>query len=423
MARSKVSARAFIAGLFALAVFAVIFFVAFTAQQARLPWQEPTRLAADFQDVGQLQVGSEVRENGQFAGKVAAITYVDGHPRVTMELSNDALPMYRDGYAGIWDQSSLAQKFVELRVGTEASGLLGNDVLPMRQTESTHDLTTVLDVFDPPTRSALGNAFRQLGGAVGYGPGFHDFLGGLPGYEQDVRTISVTLASARTDLPGLLRSTDRVASRFAGREQQLGELLRNLDVTLRAFGTDNAEPLGATITKLPGTLRTARGALDAADQPLADLATATGDLRSGSDALGNATPDVRGVFREAEKPFGHTPDFSDDAKPAVNDLKDTFSDLRPFVPRLGKGLKSAERPLAYLKGYRVDLGTFFTDVDGLIRSHEGWTHHFRAIAAMPTLTSLSNLPINDSEQAYLKPGEVYFKRDKNGAFIPGDPGN
>jgi phospholipid/cholesterol/gamma-HCH transport system substrate-binding protein len=331
--------------------------------------------------------------------------------------------MYRDGYAGIWDQSSLAQKFVELRVGTAASGLLGDDVLPISQTESTHDLTTVLDVFDPPTRAALGNAFRQLGGAAGYGPGLHSFLAGWPGYLQDAQTITVTLASARTDLPGLLRSTDRVASRFTGREQQLGELLRQLDVTLRAFGTDNAEPLAATITKLPGTLRTARGALDAADPPLADLASATGDLRSGSGALGDATPDVRGVFREAQTPFGHTPDFSDEAKPALNDLKDTFSDLRPFVPRLGNGLKSAERPLTYLKPYRVDLGTFFTDVDGLIRGHEGWTHQFRAAVAMPTLTSLSNLPINDSTKAYVAPGEVLTVRDKNGAFIPGDPGN
>jgi phospholipid/cholesterol/gamma-HCH transport system substrate-binding protein len=340
-----------------------------------------------------------------------------------MELSSDATPMYRDGYAGIWDQSALAQKYVELRAGTPASGLLGNDVLPISQTESTHDLPTVLDVFDPPTRAALANGFRQLGGAAGYGPGLHEFLAGSPGYLQDTQKITVTLASARTDLPGLLRSTDRVGSRFDGREQQLGQLVRQLDATMRAFGTDDAQPLAATITKLPGTLRTTRGALDSADGPLADLAGATGDLRSGSGALGNATPDVRGVFREALTPFGHTPDFSDDAKPAVGDLKDTFSDLRPFVPRLGNGMKAAERPLTYMKPYRVDIGTFFSDTDGLIRSHEGWTHQFRLAIAMPTVTSLSNLPINDSVKPYPGPGEALTTRDKNGAFIPGDPGN
>ncbi|HEY1971037.1 MAG TPA: MlaD family protein [Pseudonocardia sp.] len=423
MAPSKQSARAFVVGLGALGVFAVILLVAFTAQEARLPWTVPTTLVADFQDVGQLVVGSDVRQNGRFAGKVAEITLVDGHPRVTMQLSSDALPIYRDAYAGIWDQSSLAQKFVELRVGNPASGPLGNAVLPMSQTESTHDISTVLDVFDPPTRAALGNGFRQLGGVAGYGAGFHSFLADWPGYLRDTRTITVDLASDRTNLPGLLRSTDRVASRFTGREQQLGELLRNLDVTLRAVGADNAGPLAATITKLPGTLRATRAALDNADLPLADLAVATDRLRSGSDALGHATPDVRGVFREARRPFGHTPDFSDDAKPAVSDLHDTFSDLRPFVPRLGNGLHAAVRPLTYLKPYRVDLGTFFTDLDGLIRGHEGWTHQFRAYVAGPTLTSLSNLPINDSAKSYLKPGEAYFLRDKNGAFIPGDPGN
>jgi phospholipid/cholesterol/gamma-HCH transport system substrate-binding protein len=317
----------------------------------------------------------------------------------------------------------LAQKFVELRVGTPASGVLGNDVLPISQTESTHDLTTVLDVFDPPTRAALSNAFRQLGGAAGYGPGLHSFLAGWPGYLQDAQTITVTLASARTDLPGLLRSTDRVASRFTGREQQLGELLRNLDVTLRALGTDNAGPLAATITKLPGTLRTTRAALDTAYPPLGDLAVATGELRSGSGALGDATPDVRGVFREARTPFGHTPDFSDEAKPAVSELKDTFSDLRPFVPRLGNGLGAAVRPLTYLQGYALDLGTFFTDADGLIRGHQGWTHEFRAFVVAPSVTTAYNLPINDAEKAYLAPGEVYNRRDPNGGLIPGNPGN
>src|SRR5437870_1898232 len=115
-APSKHAARAFLVGIGSLGVFAVIFLVALTANQARLPWTKPTVVVADFQDVGQLEPGtSEVRENGKFAGKVTKVTSVDGHPQVIMELSPDALPLYKDAYVGIWDYSTLAQKFVEIR--------------------------------------------------------------------------------------------------------------------------------------------------------------------------------------------------------------------------------------------------------------------------------------------------------------------
>lgn len=421
-APSKYAARRFLIGLVALAVIAMIMVVAVTANQARLPWTEPTRIRAAFENIGQLAPGSEVRQNGLKIGQVAAVDLADGKPVVTMEVTG-GVPMHRDGYAGIWDQSSLAQKFVELRPGTEASGLLGDAVLPASQTESTHDLVDVLDVFDKPTRDALGNALRQIGGGMlmgDYGPGFHGFLASLPTSEDSVRKLSVTLVSDRTDLPGLLRSTDRVSSRFTGREQILGELLRQTDETLRAIGTDDGKALGATLAKAPNTLRTARGALDDARPVLADLTAGTRDLTPGADALGRSTDDLRGTFREAQEPFHGVPDFADEAKPAVSNLKDTFSDLRPFVPRLGGGLKDAAVPLQYMKPYALDIGSFFTDVGSLIVSHEGWTHHFRGALAMPTATSLTDLPIRDSALPYPKPRQNLLIRDKDGAFIPGD---
>ncbi|MDT7664857.1 MAG: phospholipid/cholesterol/gamma-HCH transport system substrate-binding protein [Pseudonocardiales bacterium] len=419
MAPTKGSARRFLTGLGTLAVMLVIGYVAFTANQGRLPGTPVTTVRAAFTDVGQLQAGSEVRQNGITIGQVSAVALVNGQPVVTMDV-HGGVPMYRDGYAGIWDQSALAQKFVELRAGDPASGPLGDGTLPVSQTESTHDLVQVLDVFDPPTRAALGDALRQLGGGLaGYGPGLHGFIGTAPGVLSDVGELSTTLVSDRTDLPGLLHTSDRLSSRFTGREYQWTELLHQTDETLRALDVDNGKPLGDTVTKLPGTLRAVRTALDDADQPLTDLASATGDLRSGAHSLGRATPDVRGVFREAHAPLDRIPGVSDDAKPAVADLSRTFSDAQSLTPKLADALSSAAPPLKVLAPYAPDMGTFAFDLSNLIVNHDGWEHRLRIMAGAPSLQTLLVNQLKDTNNPYPTPGQAIRDRDPNGGEIPG----
>lgn len=420
MSRTKQSARRFVFGIGTLGLILVVLYVAFTANQARLPWDQPTNVKALFDDVGQLQVGSEVRQNGLRVGQVTKIDFIDGKPLVTMGVSN-IQPMYRDGYAGIWDQSSLALKFIELRSGNPATGPLGDAPLPVAQTESTHDVVQVLDVFDPTTRGALGNSLRQLGGMAGYGPGLHDFTATLPQSLDNIRKVSTTLVDKRTDLPGLLAAIDRPMTRFAGREQIIGSLLRQTDTTLRAIAVDGGKPLGDTLTKLPGALETLRGTLEVTNPPLADLAVATTNLRSGAGSLGRATPDVRAVFRDGPKPLGDVPDFSDGAKPAVVNLENTFSDLKPFVPRLSEGVEKLVKPLGVLKPYGVDVSQFNASFDSAISEHIGWRHGFRGQLVMPDGQAIEQSPIKYQTTPYPAPRQQTSIRSGLGGAIPFDP--
>ncbi|HZZ48023.1 MAG TPA: MlaD family protein [Pseudonocardia sp.] len=417
--RSKDSARRFLYGLGAIAGMAVVGYAAFTANEGRLPGAPATVVRAAFDDVGQLQPGSEVRENGITVGQVSAIDLVGGKPVVTMKV-NDGVPMYRDGHAGVWDQSALAQKFVELTAGHPYSGLLGDDVLAASHTESTHDLVSLLNVFDGPTRASLAGTLRNLGGGLaGYGPGLHDFVATLPGDLADVRTVSGTLASARTDLPGLLHTADRLSERFTGREQQITEVLRNGDETLRALGVDGGQPLGRTLGKLPHTLAVLHTALDDAQQPLADLEVSTTGLHSGSWALGRSTPDLRGVLREGQRPLHQVPGVADDASPAVEDLGHTLSDARPFAPKLAEGLTSAAPPLSALRPYAPDMSTFGFDLSNLIVNHDGWEHRLRIMSGAPSGGTLLLNQLRDTHNPYPAPGEAIRERDPDGGEIPG----
>ncbi|MGQ0481105.1 MAG: MlaD family protein [Pseudonocardia sp.] len=416
---TKVSARNFLIGLVAVAVAVVLGYVALTANKGRLPGTPAVLVRAAFHDIGQLQVGSQVRQNGIGIGQVSAIELVDGTPVVTMEVQ-DGVPMYRNGYAGIWDQSALQQKHVELRAGTPDAGLLGNQVLPADQTESSHDLTTLLSVFDPVTRDGLRTTLNELGGGLfGSGPGLNRFVATLPDDVAHFGTLGATLASARTDLPGLLTSAERLSERFTGRERQITELLAQTDTTLRALEVDAGKPLSDTLDRLPGTLTAARAALRDAGPPVADVSAATGVLRSGAGALGRSTPDLRGVFRESPEPLDSVPPVVEDAKPAVTELSDTFADARPFTGKTRDALTSVATPLGVFAPYGPDANTFVFNASSALGGHDGWEHHLRVMLAAPGATAALGNQIKDTIDPYPAPGEAHRQQDPSGGQIPG----
>lgn len=419
MAPPKKAAGNFLVGLVLIVLFAAVSYVALTANKGRLPGSPATVVRAAFDDVGQLQVGAQVRQNGIQVGQVSAIDLVNGKPLVVMEVNN-GVPMYRDGYAGIWDQSALQQKYVELRAGTPAAGLLGGDVLAADRTESTHDLTTLLSVFDPPTRTAFGSTFRELGGGlIGQGPGLNQFVAGFDGVLRDGGRLSTTVADPRTDLPGLLTSTNRLSTRFTGRERQITELLAQTDATLRALNPDGGRPLADTLERLPGALTSVRAAMRDAAAPLTDVSAATATLRDGAGALGRATPDLRGVLRESPKPLDSVPAVADDARPAVDELTGTFADGRPFSGKLRDALSSVAPPLRVFAPYGPDANKFVFNAASALAGHDGWEHHLRVGLAPASANVLLGGQVGDTADAYPAPGESFRQRDPNGSLIPG----
>lgn len=417
---TRTQARSFLVGLGAVAVLAGVIYLSLTASSGRLPGTPVTTVTAAFADVGQLQTGSDVRQNGIRVGQVSAVAVARDQAVVTMTLNGD-VPVYSDAYAGIWDQSALAQKFVELSAGNPATGPLGNRTIPLAQTESTHDLVDLLDVFQPDTRAALGISLRALGGGVaGYGPGLHGFIAGAPQMLNSLGAVSTTLASDQTDLPALLRSTDTLTSRFEGREAQITSLLAQTDQTMQALGVDGGAPLGETLQTLPASLTSARDAFDRIQGAVVDTGTAMDDVRGGALALGASTPDLRGVLREGVKPLDTVPGVADSAGPAVDELTSVFSDARPFVPRLADGLSSAAEPLSVLAPYAQDIGTFSFDIGNLIGNHDGWSHRLRIMAASPGVDSpLTGEIVKDTNNPYPAPGQAIRERDTNGGLIPG----
>lgn len=302
-----------------------------------------------------------------------------------------------------------------------------DNTIPLRQTESAHDLSHLLDVFDAPTRAALRTAVRELGsGTAGHGRDINDALGVAPQLLSDVGTISSTLSSRKADLAGLLHNGERVVSRFHGRNESIRRLLTRTRSTLAAVNVDGAKPLKATLRRLPDTLREAQTALDALHRPLADVRTAVTILRPGAESLGQATGNLRGVLREAPRTLRKFPGVAEQAKPAVDELTQTFGDVRSFVPRLADGLASAKTPLAVLAPYAGDAATLADNIGRAFEPHDGFMHQLRiALVSVPSTATVSGAgPVSEQpSNPYPGPGEAIRDRDPNGGVIPGGSGS
>ncbi|MFB9730328.1 MlaD family protein [Haloechinothrix salitolerans] len=394
-----------------MAGIALILYLAVSAHTG-LPWQESTTVRAAFTDTHSLMEGNEVRQNSVRIGSVSDIEYRDGRALVTMRLDGEH-DVYGDARAEIWDFSSLGAKFVELYPGNPEAGRLADGTIPVAKTTSSADIHELFDVLDDRSRAAATSAIRELGGgAGGRSRDVRDFVRSAPDLADDLGSLSLTLSSDQTNLIGLLRSGDQLASRFAGRSERISKLVEQADSTLRALTIDDAGPLTETLRDLPGTLASLDGAFDALDTPLSDTRSAVARLRPGARALARAENDLRGVLRESVEPFAKVPAVATRATPAVGDLTGTFADARPLAKQVTRGFDDLAEPLSVLAPYAPEMGQFF------VRGHS-WTsqsidgvNYARLGIVSPVLRTAGGLlgPSSVPQNVYPKPGEADHDR-------------
>jgi phospholipid/cholesterol/gamma-HCH transport system substrate-binding protein len=357
---SRVMARSFVVGIGGVGLVVLLSYLTLAAQWGN-PFSSKSYVTAVFHDVHALQLKDPVRQNSKGIGRVTGIKYENGSAVVTLQIEESGnYQVYRDATAFIGDQSAVGSKFVGIFPGNPASGPLPNNVIPESQTKEARDLSQVLNIFDPATRTGTVGFLRQFGGGLaGHADGFSDFMHTAPSNLNGLGGISAALASKEANLPALLSAADQLSGRFRGREPEIASLINQTEATLSAISVDDGKPLAATLQKAPDTLAKVKKATDALNAPLADTQVAMVDFRTGAHALGRSNDDLRGVLREGVPTLNKVPDVADKATPAVEDLTPTFSDLRPLAPRVTEFLNRFATPLKVLAPYSKEVGYLF----------------------------------------------------------------
>lgn len=392
-----------------------------------MPLAERKVVKAAFADVGGLVEGDDVRIASSRVGYVDDIVIEHGQAVAILRIDDETTRIYRNASAttaSVGARSALGQKFVDLDVGTpEAGELADGEVVDQRETRGAQEITELFNVFDPRTRQASASVLRELGGGLaGHERDLHDVLRSAPAMLPALGTVSRSLSSRDgADLAALLSSAETLAGRFDGRRQQIADLTRQLGTTMESLAVEDAQPVRDTLRQAPGTLRAARGAFDALAVPLADTGRAAADLRAGADALGQAVPDLRGMFTEGVTPLTKVPSVAAKAEPAVADLTTLMADARPLTRSLARTVDLAATPLAVLAPYSAEISHFFTAAAGALAQGDAAGNWLR-IYVVPRPESLSGVvPIEDPtvhRNAYPAPGQA--ERDSASSPVKGE---
>ena len=392
-------------GLVGLVVLAV------TAQNGvpdYIPGVHRTLAEAAFTNVGALQSGDDVRIADVRAGYVQSIALVNGQPVVSMKLDGGR-PVYADASAVIRARSGLGQKYVDLNPGTPSAGPLGSSIVPTSHTLPATDLDDVLSTLDAPTRQGLSTTLRQLGGGLaGRGQDLNDGLAALPSELNDVAAISNSLSTNNgSDLASMLQTANTLSQSLAQQSGQLAALTRDSATTFNALAAGGGSYLATAIQSAPGGLAALKTSMEHLRVPLAETRAAAIALRPGAEALGSATPDLRGFLQSAVPPLNDVEPFASMADPALDQLTPALGAVRPLVEQIGQALDSSVGPLSYLAVYRGDLMSYFQRAGSALHLGYSSGHWLRISLDVNQEMLTSNIPVRSpltNRQAYPAPG-------------------
>jgi phospholipid/cholesterol/gamma-HCH transport system substrate-binding protein len=392
----------------------VAVYVAFTSPQG-LPFATHSYSKAAFDDASGIRSGDDVRIAQVRVGHVQNIALQGGHAVLTMQFDQPHV-VYHDAKATINGRSALGQEYVNLEPGRAQSGQLGaSEVLPSSQTKGSTQVLDLIQQLDQPTRDATASSVRELGGGLkGHGRDLHDFASNAPDEIPKLGTVAQSLATNNgADLTRMLGSLDRVTSRFHGRQDDIRHLVTQTATTLDAVNADRGANLRRTLDKAPSSIRQLRGALSDAQRPLKTTSSAMGQLNTGARALGQSTPDLRGILREAPAPLGKLPGVSQDAQPALGDLTRVVADARPVAPKVPPTVESAATPLNVMAPYAPEIAKWFSYATYALNDGDAAGHSLRFTAIPAPDAATGNVPLRDpttNSDPYPAPGAAPRER-------------
>ena len=216
---------------------------------------------AVFSDATGVVKGDDVRVAGVKVGTVQGVEIIDRTQALVAFEVEEETPLTESTYATIRYRNLVGQRYIALTEGEGGSEEIREDgTIPLERTSPALDLTV------------LFNGFKPLFAAMN---------------PEDVNKLSYELIQVFQGeggtLEGLLDSTASVTTTLASRDQLIGDLISNLNRTLKTIG-DRDEELSALIIQFRrfiGGLSQDREAILGSLNSISDLAVQTSQLVTG----------------------------------------------------------------------------------------------------------------------------------------------
>jgi phospholipid/cholesterol/gamma-HCH transport system substrate-binding protein len=309
-------------------------------------------IKAHFLNAGQLVKGNQVEISGTPVGTVDDINLTpDGQAVVTLSIDDANAPL-RQGTKATIRQASLsgiANRYVDLQMpsgdSTNTASIPDGGEIGVDRTTTAVDLDQVFALFDPPTRVAVQDFFKnsaaQFKGKENQQRLAYHYL------NPALSTSSHLFNELNRDNPLLSRflvDSSKLVTALAQKRDDLSLLIQNANITFRALGNEKVA-LADAITRFPGFMRQANSTFV--------------DLRSALDATDPLVNASKPVAKKLQPFLAQLRPLARDARPTVRDLSrivykpgpnNDLNDLQHTFP----ALKSAALDT---KSRSIDLGT------------------------------------------------------------------
>jgi phospholipid/cholesterol/gamma-HCH transport system substrate-binding protein len=277
--------------------------------------------AAVFTDVYGLRVGDDVRMAGVRVGRVEKIDLEGKLARVSFVVQQEQR-VFGNTVAAVTYQNIVGQRYLGLSMGKEGNpGLLPTgSVIPLERTESSFDVTALLNGYEP--------LFSLLN------PRDADNL---------TKGVIQSLQGDTSSLATLINQTSTLTETFTGRDQALGDVITNLDKVVGNLAQQN-DNLDATITQT-------REVVSTLDARRPELVSSVGSL---ARVLGRLSTSANDVYPSLRELIDRQPGFSShmlSVEPQVAFFGDN-------VPLMLKGLARITNQGAYGNSYLCDVNIF-----------------------------------------------------------------
>jgi phospholipid/cholesterol/gamma-HCH transport system substrate-binding protein len=189
--------------------------------------------AALFSDVFGLREGDDVRMAGVRVGRVEKIELQGALAKVSFVVQ-DHQPMYGRTVASVTYQNIVGQRYLGLSLGNigDTGPLPAGSTIPVEQTDPSFDVGTLLNGYEP--------LFSVLN------PRDADNL---------TKGVIASLQGDNASIVALVDQTAQLTDSFAGRDEELGEVINNLNAVAKNLAQHN-DSLDEVITQTRGMVST-----------------------------------------------------------------------------------------------------------------------------------------------------------------------
>jgi phospholipid/cholesterol/gamma-HCH transport system substrate-binding protein len=308
--------------------------------------------------------GQTVNVAGVEVGEISAVKLQQGKAIVTLKLSDDSIPVYKDASVLLRPKTGLKDMVAELTPGTKAAGPLDDgERIPIGQTLPDVNLDEILSALDGDTRDYL--VMLLSGGAEGLAGNGRELANTIRRFEptaRDTLTITKQLATRRENIKRVVHNFSLLVEALGAKDDQLAQFVDNSNAVFASLAREDSN-LRATLRELPSTLTTTKTTLGKAKTLADELGPTLQALRPGARALGPALVQTRPFLRET------TPVIKDEirpfvraSRPAVKELRPAMRDLSALAPDLVTTFRIVNRllnTLAYNPPGERDEGFLF----------------------------------------------------------------